>query len=223
MYKILMVEDDDVIVKIVSEKLNSLGYQCKAVDDLNNVMAEFIAYEPALVLIDITLPFQNGYYWCSKIRETSQVPIIFLTSKNENMDVITAINMGADDFVSKPFDMEVLLVKIQGLIRRTYEFVDNTKIIESRGAILNLNDATISYEGNTVELTNNEFKILSKLFMNKGAYVYREEIMMKLWDSDIYIDDNTLTVNITRLRKKLETIGLMDLIKTKKGIGYMIE
>lgn len=222
MYKILIVDDDRVIADTVREQLIKWGYEARIVDDFNNVLKLFAEYGPHLVLMDIGLPFFNGYHWCAQIRNISKVPVIFMSSMSDNMNIVMAINMGGDDFVIKPFDMNVLIAKVQAMLRRTYSFAESTNIIEHNGCILNMNDQTFIYNEEMVELTKNEYRILQCLLENIGKVVARDTIMMKLWESDNFIDDNTLTVNVARLRKKLENAGLKDYIKTKKGSGYII-
>ena len=222
MYKILIVDDDRVIADTVKEQLIKWGYEARIVDDFNNVLKIFAEYVPHLVLMDIGLPFFNGYHWCAQIRNISKVPVIFMSSMSDNMNIVMAINMGGDDFVIKPFDMNVLIAKVQAMLRRTYSFAESTNIIEHNGCILNMNDQTFIYNEEMVELTKNEYRILQCLLENIGKVVARDTIMMKLWESDNFIDDNTLTVNVARLRKKLENAGLKDYIKTKKGSGYII-
>ncbi len=222
MYKILIVDDDRVIADTVKEQLIKWGYEARIVDDFNNVLKIFAEYGPHLVLMDIGLPFFNGYHWCAQIRNISKVPVIFMSSMSDNMNIVMAINMGGDDFVIKPFDMNVLIAKVQAMLRRTYSFAESTNIIEHNGCILNMNDQTFIYNEEMVELTKNEYRILQCLLENIGKVVARDTIMMKLWESDDFIDDNTLTVNVARLRKKLENVGLKDYIKTKKGSGYII-
>lgn len=223
MYKILIVEDDLVISKTLKDHMKNWGYDVKVVTDFNNVLKEFAAFNPQLVLLDISLPFFNGYHWCSEIRKISKVPIIFISSTSDNMNILLAITQGADDFIAKPFDLNLLTAKVQALLRRTYDFSVQTNFIEHKGVILNISDATLTYNGEKINLSKNEFKIIELLFENKGKIVSRCSIMTKLWESDNYIDDNTLTVNVTRIRKKLTDIGLTDFIITKKGIGYMVE
>ena len=191
--------------------------------DFKDVMGKFVDFEPQLVLLDIVLPFFNGFHWCQEIRKISKVPIIFLSSANDNMNIVMAMNMGGDDFIAKPFDLDVVTAKVQAVLRRTYEFRGRADIMEWNGAILNLADATVLYQDQKQELTKNEFKILQMLLENTGKIVSRESIMTRLWDSNEFIDDNTLTVNVARLRKKMEQIGLGGKIITKKGIGYMVE
>ena len=185
-------------------------------------MAEFADYEPQLVLMDIGLPFYNGYHWCTQIRKVSNVPVVFLSSAADNMNIVMAVTMGADDFIAKPFDMQVLTVKIQAILRRSYDFAGNSSVLEHKGVMLNISEAELSYEGESLELTKNELKILQTLFENKASIVTRDTLMTKLWESDTYVDENTLSVNVNRLRKKLASIGLSDFIITKKGIGYKL-
>lgn len=223
MYRILIVEDDDTIAKTVREHLIKWDYEVRCIEDFKRVDEEFRQFQPELVLMDILLPFYNGFHWCTQIRKNSNVPIIFVSSANDNMNIVMAMNMGGDDFIEKPFDLNVLTAKIQALLRRTYAFAEQQNQLEHKGVLLNLNDATVSYEGEKLDLTKNEFKILQLLMENAGRIVRRDRIMERLWESDEFIDDNTLTVNITRLRKKLENIGVYDYITTKKGIGYLVE
>lgn len=222
MYRICMVEDDPLIAKKVKNHLESWDYEVTLIEDFSNVMAEVEACNPHLILMDIKLPSYNGYYWCQEIRRTSKVPIMFLSSASDNMNIVMAVNMGGDDFLAKPFDLDVLTVKIQAMLRRSYDFVDAGDTLEYRGMILNLGDATVLYNGNRVELTRNELKILQTLLENKGKIVTRDILMTKIWESDDYIDENTLSVNVNRLRKKLAEMGLEDLIVTKKGMGYKL-
>lgn len=223
MFRILIVEDDEVITKTLCKQIGTWGYDVTSIQDFNNVLTEFSAFNPHLVLMDITLPFFNGYHWCNEIRKTSKVPIIFISSASDNMNIIMAMNMGGDDFIAKPFDLNVLTAKIQAMLRRTYDFSMNTSIIDVHGVTLNLNDTTLMYKEQKIDLTKNEFRIMSTLMENKDKYVSRDEMMQALWDTDEFIDDNTLTVNVARLRKKLEEAGLEEFILTKKGIGYRIK
>lgn len=223
MYRIMIVEDDITIAEVIRKHMEGWGYEVRCVEDFKNVVAEFASFSPQLVLMDISLPFFNGYHWCTQIRQISRVPIVFLSSASDNMNIVMAVNMGGDDFVAKPFDLNVLMAKVQAMIRRTYDFGGQTGLCEHRGVILNLSDATVVYEGRKVDLTKNEFKILQILMEQKGSVVSRDKIMTRLWETDSYVDDNTLTVNVTRLRKKLEEAGVTDFITTKKGIGYFIE
>lgn len=222
MHKILIVEDDEVIAKTIQKQLESWNFHSKCATDFTNVLGEFIDFDPQLVLLDISLPFLNGFHWCTEIRKVSKVPIIFLSSMSDNMNIIMAMNMGADDFIPKPFDMTILIAKVQAMLRRTYEFAGQTNLLEHKGVILNTNDTTVTYQNQKLELSKNDYKILQLLMEQKGNVVSREDIMTRLWESDSYVDDNTLTVNVTRLRKKLESIGVTDFIITKKGIGYLV-
>ena len=192
------------------------------ITDFQQIMETFVQFDPQLVLLDISLPFVNGFTICTEIRKVSKVPIIFISSGSDNMNIVMAMNMGGDDFIAKPFDLAVLTSKIQALLRRTYDFSGKANLLEHRGAIFNLNDGTLTYGGEKIELTKNEQKIFQVLLENKGKAVERDTLMTLLWETDSFIDDNTLTVNVTRLRRKLESIGLKNVIKTKKGIGYMV-
>lgn len=223
MYKILIVEDDETIAGGLKTHLEKWNYQTECMTDFKDVMGKFVDFDPQLVLLDIVLPFFNGFHWCQEIRKISKVPIIFLSSANDNMNIVMAMNMGGDEFIEKPFDLNVVTAKVQAVLRRTYEFRGTADIMEWNGAILNLADATVLYQDQKQELTKNEFKILQMLLENTGKIVSRESIMTRLWDSNEFIDDNTLTVNVARLRKKMEQIGLGGKIITKKGIGYMVE
>lgn len=223
MYRILIVEDDRVIAQTLASHLCRWDYETKCVEDFKNVAKEFRQYDPQLVLLDIMLPFFNGFHWCQEIRRFSKAPIVFLSSANDNMNIVMAMNMGGDEFIEKPFDLNVVTAKVQAILRRTYSFQGTVNVMEYRGAVLNLNDATFVKGGQKAELTKNEFRILQMLLENAGRIVFRDSIITRLWESDEFIDDNTLTVNVARLRKKLELIGLAGMIKTKKGIGYMVE
>ena len=222
MYKILIVEDDLPMAQAIQKEMEMWGNEAEYVQDFQNVISAFTGYDPHLVLMDITLPFYNGYHWCSEIRKISNVPIIFISSAADNMNIIMAVNMGGDDFVAKPFDLSVLTAKVQAVLRRTYDLAGKIPVLEHRGAILNLYDTTLTYDGNKIDLTKNEFRILQTLMENKGRLVSRDTLMTKLWETDDYIEENTLTVNIARLRKKLEKAGLKDFITTKVGEGYIV-
>lgn len=223
MYRILIIEDDDVISEIVKRQLQSWGFEAERVKDFKNVMQEFTAYEPQLVLLDISLPFYNGYYWCGEIRKVSKVPIIFISSASDNMNIVMAMNMGGDDFVAKPFDLEVLMAKVQAMLRRSYDFTGQSKLMEHKGMLLNTSDATVLWNGEKIELTKNECRILTVLLEHKGEIVSRDTMMNKLWETDSFVDENTLSVNVLRLRRKLEAARIEDFIRTKKGIGYIVE
>lgn len=222
MYKILIVEDDIVISEQISKYLEQWGYKVEVITNFRVVLDTFIKFDPQLVLMDIGLPFFNGYHWCSEIRKYSKVPIVFLSSASEDMNVVMAMNMGGDDFISKPFNLEVLLAKVQAILRRTYSFQGPTSIFDYRGSILNIGDMSITFNDTRLVLTKNEVKMLQVLYENQGKVVTREQLMKKLWDSEYFIDDNTLSVNMNRLRKKLQEIGICDFILTRKGVGYIL-
>ncbi len=223
MYKILLVEDDEIISKSIKQYLENWDFEVKQARDFKNITNEFNKCNAHIVLLDLILPFYDGFYWCKEIRKISNVPIVFLSSASDNMNIVMAVNMGGDDFISKPFNVSVLLAKIQAILRRTYDMPNGISILEHKGIILNLNDFTLSYRDKSIELTKNEFRILETLLVNKGKIVSRDTLMMKLWQDDNYVEENTLTVNVTRLRKKLEDLGIDDFIKTKVGCGYIIE
>lgn len=223
MYRILIVEDDKIIARSIKRHLDGWDYETACVEDFSGVMEKFAEFAPQLVLMDIKLPFFNGYHWCAEIRKISKVPVIFISSASDNMNIVMAVNMGGDDFIAKPFDLDVLTVKIQAMLRRSYDFMGQSTVIEHKGAFLNLTEATLLFGDAKVELTKNELKILQVLMENKDKVVSRDTLMTKLWESDSYVDENTLSVNVNRLRKKLESVGLSDFILTKKGIGYRVE
>lgn len=223
MYRILIVEDDMTIAKVLAAHLEKWGYETRCAENFKNIMNDFLDFEPQLLMLDIGLPFFNGFHWCQEIRKVSQVSIMFLSSLDDNMNIVMAMNMGGDEFIEKPFDLNVVTAKVQALLRRTYAFQGSSNLLEHDGIMLNLGDATVLYQDQKVELTKNEFRILQILFERAGKIVSRDEIIERLWDSDEFIDDNTLTVNVARLRKKLESVGRKDMIRTKKGIGYMVE
>lgn len=223
MYKIFIVEDDQVIAAAMAEHLKSWGWDARCAVNFGDVLAEFAAFGPQLVLLDISLPFYNGYHWCGQIRQCSKVPVIFISSAADNLNIVMAMNMGGDDFIAKPFDLDVLTAKVQAMLRRTYEFAGQSRLLEHRGAVFNVDDATLTIAGNKLPLTRNEQRILQTMLENKGRIVSRDHLMLRLWESDSYVDDNTLTVNITRLRRKLEQAGLPGFILTKKGSGYLID
>ncbi len=222
MYKIMIVEDDSVIANQMSKFLYTWDYHVEIATDLRNVMNDFSNIRPDLVFLDITLPYKNGYYWCEEIRKVSKVPIIFISSASDNMNIVMAMNAGADDYIAKPFDLQVLVAKLQALLRRTYDFANQMNFLEYEGVRLNIGNNVVIYEDKSVELTKNEGKILKILLERKGEIVERDTLMEYLWQTDCYVDDNTLSVNVNRLRKTLEEIGICDFIKTKKGIGYII-
>lgn len=222
MQKIMIVEDDEVIALAIQKHLETWNYEVEVVDDFEHVLDLYLQKQPELILLDISLPFYNGYHWCEQIRKVSSVPIIFISSANENMNIVMAISMGADDFITKPFDFHVLTAKIQALLRRTYSFSKSMQVLTYKDLVLNILDATISYHHQTIELTKNELKILQVLFEKSEVFVSRDDLMMALWQSNEFIDDNTLSVNMNRLRKKLEDFHIEHLIQTKKGLGYKL-
>jgi DNA-binding response OmpR family regulator len=221
-YRIMMVEDDAGIAEAVKTQAAMWQLDTHIISDYRNVMKEFAEIRPHLVLLDISLPFMSGFHWCGEIRKVSSVPVIFISSAADNMNIIMAMNLGADDFISKPFDQNVLMAKIQALLRRTYDYGTNAPVLEHRGALLNLGDNTLTVGDEKVELTKNEYRILLVLMQNKGNVVSREKLMEALWETDTFVDENTLTVNIGRLRKKLDAAGLESFISTKFGVGYIV-
>ncbi|MCM1334227.1 MAG: response regulator transcription factor [Bacteroides sp.] len=223
MYKIYLIEDDHTIASRIKEHLEGWGYLVKTTEDFRDAVDEFAAFDPHMVLIDLMLPFFNGYHWCAEIRKISEVPVVFLSSAADNMNIVMAMNMGGDDFIPKPVDLNVLTAKIGALLRRTYDMGSKIPVLEHRGAVLNLNDASLTYRGERLELTKNEFRVLQTLMENRGKIVSRDTLMTRLWQIDCYVEENTLSVNVARLRKKLEAVGLGDLIKTKVGAGYLVE
>ena len=221
MYKLMLIEDDQSLCSQIADGLTRWGFDVFTVKDFHHIIEEYGSINPHLVIMDINLPYFDGFYWCSKIREISRVPILFLSSRDTSMDIVMAVNMGGDDFIAKPFSMDVLLAKLNALLRRTYSYMENfSELMEHRGAVLNLSDNTVVYKENKIELTKNEFQIMVLLMKNHGKIVSREKIMRALWADESFIDDNTLTVNVNRLRSKLEDLGLLDYIATKKGQGY---
>ena len=221
-YKVMIIEDDLNAAQSISRFLETWGFQCKYLDNLQEAIEKFVEYKPEIILLDITLPRYNGYYWCEEIRKISKVPIIFISSISDNLNMILAMNMGGDDFVTKPFDLNFLLAKINSLLRRTYDFQGVMNIIACGDVVLDLDNAKLQYKGNIMELSRNDFIILKELMTHKGKNVSRDELMQALWSDNTFVDDNTLTVNITRVRNKLSKIGLEDFIITRKGMGYQI-
>ena len=224
MYRILIIEDDFSMAEAMKKQIESWGHEVKLVEDFQNVISAFAEYDPHMVLVDVMLPFFNGYHWCSEIRKISDIPVIFVSSASDNMNIVMAMNMGGDDFIPKPVDPSVMMAKIQAVLRRAYELGGgNTAVLEHRGAVLNLNDTSLTFQGERMELSKNEFRILQTLMENKGKIVSRDTLMTKLWQTDAYVEENTLTVNINRLRKKLDNIGLAGFIGTRVGNGYIVE
>lgn len=222
MYRILIVEDDSTIAKMIKKHLISWGYEAVCSENFQNITEDFLSFNPQLVLLDLSLPFYNGFHWCQEIRKISKVPIIFISSASDNMNIVMAMNMGGDDFIAKPFDLNVLTAKIQAILRRSFNGNIKTAL-EYRSAVLNTDDASLIIGEDKIELTKNEYRILKILMENKGKIISRDTLMRQLWETDCFVDENTLSVNVARLRKKLENAGLSDFIKTKKGLGYIIE
>ncbi len=223
MYKIMLIEDDLPLAEAMKKQLTTYGYEVICETDFENVTEDFLKTNPHLVLMDIMLPTQNGYYFCTEIRKISSVPVVFISSASENMNIVMACSCGGDDFIAKPVDPMVLTAKVNAILRRTYEMNDDRKIIQFYGASLNLSDYTVTNENLTTELTKNEFRVLEALLENRGKIVSRDNLMLKLWQNDLFVEENTLTVNVGRLRKKLEECGLKDIIITKPGSGYIIK
>lgn len=223
MKKILLVEDDLDVGRELALSLRKWAFEVELIDNFDNIVKEFVEKKPSLILMDVNLPFYDGFYWCEKIREISKVPIIFLSSRDSNMDIIMGMNNGGDDYITKPFSVEVLISKVNALLRRSYDYTNSDSLICYNDAVLDGERCIFRYKDKEIELTKNEIKILSALIKNKGKVVSREKLMMSLWNDDEFVSDNTLTVNITRLRAKIKELGLYDVIKTKKGIGYLIQ
>ena len=223
MYRILVVEDDPGIAQAVCAHLRQWELEARCVQNFRAVMDEFTAFDPQLVLLDISLPFFNGYHWCQEIRKVSKVPILFLTSAGDSVNTVMAMQLGGDDLLAKPFDLQVLSAKIQAMLRRAYDFGPPSHLLSCGAAVLNVSDGTLDAHGQRVELTRNECRILQLLLEHKGEIVSRDALMTRLWESDSFVDENTLTVNIARLRRKLEAAGLPDFIRTRKGAGYLVE
>lgn len=223
MYKILLIEDDNSLAKEMKKIIESYGNDAKVISDFHNILEEFKEYNPKLVLMDIMLPFKDGYYWTQEIRKISSVPIVFVSSASDNLNIVMAINMGGDDFIPKPVEPMVLNAKIQAILRRTYEIGESASILEFNGAILDSNECRVLYNDEKIDLTKNEYRILQTLLENKGKIVSRDTLMVKLWNDDCFVEENTLTVNVTRLRKKLEEHGLKDIVITRPGSGYIVE
>ena len=222
MYRIFLAEDDHALAEAISRQLESWGNEVITVRDFRRVSAEFAEARPQLVLLDIMLPFYDGYHWCTEIRKLSSVPIVFISSASDNMNIVMAMNMGGDDFIPKPVEPMVLTAKLQALLRRTYELGEPCQALECHGALLDLSSGTLECGGQRLELTKNEFRILRTLLENRDKTVSRERLMTVLWQSDCYVEENTLTVNVARLRKKLEGVGLGGIIATKPGEGYIL-
>ncbi len=223
MMKIMIVEDDETVRELISESLQNWGFETIEVTDFKKVLDVFQQEEPHLVLLDITLPVFDGYYWVQKIREVSKAPVIFISSRDTNADSIMSMNMGGDDYVTKPFATDILIAKVNALLRRTYDYSKaSSSTLEHNGLTLNMENSSLVIDDTTVELSKNEFQLLLILMKNKGKIVSREKLLRALWDDERFVDDNTLTVNINRLRKKIEGAGIAGYIETKVGQGYII-
>lgn len=222
MYRVFLAEDDDGIANPIIKRLSEWEFEVRRADDYRDVLKEFKEFDPHIVLLDISLPFYNGFHWCSEIRQISKCPVVFISSASDNLNIVTAMNMGGDDFIAKPFDLSVMVAKVQAILRRSYDFAENIGVITHKGAVLNTANATLTFNGEKIDLTKNEYRILETLLENKGKVVSRELLMNKLWETDSFVDENTLSVNIARLRKKLEQAGLHDYIGTKVGMGYIV-
>lgn len=222
-YRVFIIEDDAAIAAAMKKHLESWGLEAACAANFQNILPQFAQFVPHLVLMDISLPFFNGYHWCSEIRKLSNVPVVFISSASDNMNIVLAMNMGGDDFIAKPFDLSVLSAKVLAMLRRSYDFAGRTGLIEHRGAILNTSNGTLCANGQNVELTRNEYRILQVLLENRGSIVGRDTLMTRLWETDSYVDENTLAVNVNRLRKKLASCGLGDYITTRRGEGYLVE
>ncbi|CAM4273248.1 response regulator transcription factor [Bacillus albus] len=222
MKKIMIIEDDEVIREELQNFLQRYGYDVKAPIDYINIM-QYVENENAdLILLDINLPVFDGYYICREIRKNSDVPIIIVTSRDNEVDELMSMNLGADDFITKPYNTEILLARITNIMKRTYGSSKTSNMLSYMDFHLNLSNASVMYKDQVIELTKNEVKILSYLINNKGNIVKREFLMEHLWKSDYFVDDGTLTVNITRLRKKLEELGIENPIETRRGLGYIM-
>ncbi|MBO0470692.1 response regulator transcription factor [Enterococcus sp. DIV0242_7C1] len=223
MAKIMIVEDETTIRDLIREELQKWQFDTFGVTNFNTVLEDFQQEDPQLVLLDINLPVFDGYYWCQKIREISKVPIIFISSRNTNMDMIMAMNMGADDFVTKPFQLDVLVAKINALLRRSYNYSEvGSEIMSHNGITLNVDNGSMEINGEIIDLSKNEYRLLYILMKKHGKILTREKLLRALWEDERFVDDNTLTVNINRLRKKIEQAGLEGYIETKVGQGYIV-
>lgn len=223
MAKIMVVEDEAVIRQLIIEELEKWQFETFGTTDFHQVFDDFEEQEPQLILLDINLPVFDGYYWCQKIRETSKVPIIFISSRNTNMDMIMAMNMGADDFVTKPFEIDVLIAKINALLRRSYNYVENnSETLVHNGLTLNIDNSSMQINDEVIDLSKNEYRLLYILMKNHGKILSREKLLRALWDDERFVDDNTLTVNINRMRRKIEQAGMDNYIETKVGQGYIV-
>ena len=223
MHRIFIVEDDAAIAAALQKHLTTWGFDVRCAEDFRNVLAECTAFDPQLVLLDITLPFYNGYHWCQELRRVSNVPVVFISSASDNMNIVMAMNMGADDFVTKPFQIDVLIAKINALLRRSYNYSDtDSEVLSHNGITLNVDNGRMEIKGEMIDLSKNEYRLLYLLMKKHGKILTREKLLRALWDDERFVDDNTLTVNINRLRKKIEQAGIAGYIETKVGVGYMV-
>ena len=223
MYRILLVEDDAALADAITQVLTAWGHEVQKVRDFRHVTEEFAEWKPQIVLMDLMLPFFNGHHWTQELRRITSVPIVYLSSASDNLNIVMAMNMGADDFIAKPFDLDVLTAKVQALLRRTYDFAAASPVLSHRGAVLQTGDQSLLVDGEKLPLSKNEYRILWTLLQDKGAIVSREKLMEALWQTDSFVDENTLSVNMARLRKKLDGAGLTGFITTKIGAGYLVE
>lgn len=223
MKKIVIIEDSEVIREELRSFLSKYGYDVVLALDFDNILDEIRRLNGDLILLDVNLPVFDGYYICREVRKESDVPIIIVTSRDSELDELMSMNLGADDFVTKPYNTQILLARIESVLRRATSKIENSDLLDYKGMILNLSNGTVNYQGESLEITKNELKILSYLMKNKGNIVSREDLMTYLWNSDFFVDDNTLSVNVTRLRKKLESIGVKDAIETRRGLGYIMQ
>ena len=223
MYRIYIAEDDESIAAAIARGLSAWDFEVRTASDFKRIADEIAEYDPHLVLLDITLPFYNGFYWCSELRRNSRVPVVFISSAADNMNIVMAMNMGGDDFIAKPFDLDVLTAKVQALLRRTYDFAPAEPVLSHRGAVLQTGGQSLLVNGEKLPLSKNEYRILWTLLKEKGKIVSREKLMEALWQTDSFVDENTLSVNMARLRKKLDGAGLAGFIATRVGAGYLVE
>ena len=222
MYRIFIVEDDRTLARSIARTLALRGYTPAVAEDLTDLLPQFRAFDPQLVILDLSLPYHNGYHWCRRLREVSDLPILFLSSAADSLNQVTAMDLGADDYIAKPFDAELLGARVQALLRRAYAYRRTPELTDCGGVPLDLGAGVLRADAGPVELTRNELRILQALLERRGQVVRREDLMTALWATDCYIDENTLTVNVARLRKKLESAGVLGLIRTVKGEGYAI-
>lgn len=222
MNKIMIIEDDETIREELKIFLGRYGYDVNSPNDFENIIEYVKKENPNLILLDINLPIFDGYYICREIRKFSDVPIIIVTSRDSDIDELMSMNLGADDFVTKPYNTQILLARIEAILKRVNKNSTVQDVLEYKDMKLNLSNGTLSYKDKNIEITKNELKILSYLIKNKGNIVSREALMNYLWDCEMFIDDNTLSVNVTRIRKKLEELGLKNVIETRRGLGYII-